>query len=72
MMETHDPTKQRIYLTMGKRCNDKILDYDFLIPLIEYFKSKGWEFKLCFYSTEDISKCWAYFENQNKKEVKKK
>jgi len=65
----NDPKKQRIYLNLGMGCEDKILDFDFLEPLIHYFKEKGWKFKLRFYS-EDEKRCYAYFEKELKK-VKK-
>lgn len=60
-----DTKKQRIYLNIGKNCEDKILDYNFLKPLIDYFEKKGWKFCLRF---DDFSDCKAYFEKENKNE----
>jgi hypothetical protein len=67
----NDPKKQRIYLNIGKNCEEKVLDYDFLKPLIKYFEFKGWKFKIRFDDSVDIFKGIAYFEKEFA-EVKKK
>lgn len=59
-----DTKKQRIYLNLGKECENNVLDYDFLKPLIKYFEKKGWKFKLKFYSREEVTRCQAYFEQE--------
>lgn len=59
-----DTKKQRIYLNLGKNCEDKILDYNFLKPLIDYFAKKGWKFKLNFYDENYTERCLAYFEEE--------
>jgi hypothetical protein len=59
-----DTKKQRIYLNIGKNSEDKVLDYNFLKPLIDYFEKKGWKFQLRF---DDFSDCKAYFEKETKK-----
>lgn len=64
-----DPKKQRIYLNLGSECENKVLEYDFLKPLINYFEKKGWKFKLHFFSKEKVTSCSAYFEKES--EVKK-
>lgn len=65
-----DPKKQRIYLNLGTECENEVLDYDFLKPLINYFDKKGWKFKIQFYSKEKPTLCHAYFEKESL-EVKK-